>query len=246
MYAEMKNYRAAIDNYEKALAIDSNYFLDYNLPYSIDLAGTGNFDKALQAIDRFLTISNLNETSRKAGEYRQRCYRFAIEYAATHPYAGYKFGPENLGDSINTDDSEYYPSISLDGDTLFFTRRIHHTNEDLFESHRLSGGAVGARPTDCPAISIPTRTKARKPYPSTVNGWSWISAIPRRGSAAAIFISPTAHRTDAAHLKIWGTESIRNSVRRAPHSPLIKRTSIFPATGRAGMEAATSMSVITC
>jgi len=140
MYAEMKNYRAAVDNYEKAMVIDSGFFLDYNLPYSIDLAGTGNFEKALEAIGRFLTIPNLNETSRKAGEYRQRCYRFAIGYAASHPSAGYKFEPENLGDSVNTGDSEYYPSISLDGDTLFFTRRVHHTNEDLFEAYRLPGG----------------------------------------------------------------------------------------------------------
>ena len=140
MYGEMKNYHAAIDNYEKAKAIDSNFFLDYNLPYSIDLAGIGNFDKALQAIDNFLTIPNLNETSRKAGEYRRGCYRFAIDYAATHPNANYKFEPQNLGDSLNTDDSEYYPSISLDGDTLFFTRRVHHTNEDLFEAYRLPEG----------------------------------------------------------------------------------------------------------
>src|SRR5258706_13359706 len=34
MYGELKNYQAAIENYEKAKAIDSNYFLDYNLPYS--------------------------------------------------------------------------------------------------------------------------------------------------------------------------------------------------------------------
>jgi tetratricopeptide (TPR) repeat protein len=140
MYGEMKNYHAAIDNYEKAMAIDSNFFLDYNLPYSIDLAGIGNFDMALQAIGRFLTIPNLNETSRKAGEYRRGCYRFAIDYAAAHPNANYKFEPQNLGDSLNTGDSEYYPSISLDGDTLFFTRRVHHTNEDLFEAYRLPGG----------------------------------------------------------------------------------------------------------
>ncbi|HVS96485.1 MAG TPA: OmpA family protein, partial [Puia sp.] len=140
MYAATKDYRAAVDTYEKAKAIDTSYFLDYNLPYSIDLAGMGNFEKALDAVNRFLTISNLNETSRKAGEYRQGCYRFAIGYAASHPGATYKFELVNLGDSINTDDSEYYPSISLDGDTLFFTRRVHHTNEDLYEAHRLPGG----------------------------------------------------------------------------------------------------------
>src|SRR6185503_8816473 len=41
MYGELKHYQEAIDNYEKARAIDSNYFLDYNLPYSINLAGKG-------------------------------------------------------------------------------------------------------------------------------------------------------------------------------------------------------------
>ncbi|HXB93547.1 MAG TPA: hypothetical protein VNU70_00270, partial [Puia sp.] len=141
MYGELKDYRAAVGYYEKARAIDSNFFLDYNLPYSIDLAGTGEFQRALEAVGQFLTIPNLNETSRSAGEYRQRCFRFALDYAAAHPGARYKFEPQNLGDSINTDDSEYYPSVSLDGDTLFFTRRVNHHNEDLFEAYRQAGGA---------------------------------------------------------------------------------------------------------
>src|SRR5580692_3784905 len=75
MYGELKNYQGAIDNYEKARAIDSAYFIDYNLTYSINLAGKGAFEQALEAVNIFLTVPNLNETSRKAGEYRQRCYR---------------------------------------------------------------------------------------------------------------------------------------------------------------------------
>src|ERR1700739_4652780 len=43
MYGELKDYRNAIDNYEKAKAIDSVFFKDYNLPYSINLAGMGEF-----------------------------------------------------------------------------------------------------------------------------------------------------------------------------------------------------------
>src|SRR6516162_5988205 len=31
MYGELKNYQEAINNYEKARSIDSNYFKDYNL-----------------------------------------------------------------------------------------------------------------------------------------------------------------------------------------------------------------------
>src|SRR5579872_1880094 len=54
MYGELKDYQGAIDNYEKAKAIDSNFFMDYNLPYSINLAGKGDFEKALQAANGFL------------------------------------------------------------------------------------------------------------------------------------------------------------------------------------------------
>jgi len=59
MYGELKDYQNAIENYEKARAIDSSYFMDYNLPYSINLAGKGEFAKALEAANRFLTISDL-------------------------------------------------------------------------------------------------------------------------------------------------------------------------------------------
>lgn len=139
MYGELKDYRQAIDNYEKARAIDSNYFKDFNLPYSIDLAGTGDFAKALDAVKIFLTDPNLNETSRKAGEYRQRCFQFALDYAATHPITNYKFEPRNLGDSINTEVSEYFPTITIDGNTLIFTRRVNHINEDFYESRKVNG-----------------------------------------------------------------------------------------------------------
>ena len=139
MYGELKNYQAAIDNYEKARDIDSNYFLDYNLPYSINLAGKGEFEKAEAAVERFLTVTNLNEQSRKAGEYRQKCYRFALDYARTHNIAGYKFAPQNLGDSINSPVSEYYPTLTIDASKFIYTRRVNNFNEDFYESDRNSG-----------------------------------------------------------------------------------------------------------
>jgi hypothetical protein len=36
----------SITTYEKAFAIDSNYTSDYRLPYSINLAGIGEFEKS--------------------------------------------------------------------------------------------------------------------------------------------------------------------------------------------------------
>jgi len=139
MYQQVKNYPGAIASYEKARAIDSSYFLDYNLPYSINLAGTGNFEKALEAVNAFLTITNLNETSRKAGEYRKACYQFALDYARSHNISDYKFEPRNMGDSINTEVSEYYPAITVDGNKLIFTRRVRNYNEDFYESDKVNG-----------------------------------------------------------------------------------------------------------
>ncbi len=138
MYGELKDYRHAIVNYEKAKAIDSFYFEDYNLPYSINLAGEGSFAKALTAVNVFLKIPNLNETSRKAGEYRRGCYSFALENLKNKNQTDYKFEPHNLGDSINTAVSEYYPTVTLDGSKLIFTRRVKNYNEDFYESNKLN------------------------------------------------------------------------------------------------------------
>jgi outer membrane protein OmpA-like peptidoglycan-associated protein/tetratricopeptide (TPR) repeat protein len=136
MYGELKKYDPAIMNYEKAMAIDTLYFKDYNLPYSINLAGKGEFEKALHAVNTFLTIDGLNESSKRAGEYRRRCYLFAIDYAANNPSEGYKFEPTNLGDSINSAVSEYYPTITIDDKQLIYTRRVGNMNEDFFETDK--------------------------------------------------------------------------------------------------------------
>ena len=92
MYGQLKNYQSAIDNYEKAKSIDSVYFIDYNLSYSIDLAGKGEFEKALDAVNVFLSIPNLNETSIKAGSFQKKMLCFCNgDYAKNHPQANYKF-----------------------------------------------------------------------------------------------------------------------------------------------------------
>lgn len=139
MFGELKNYDEAVANYEKARLVDPEYFRDYNLPYSINLAGKGEFVKALAAVEEFLSLPDLNESSRKAGEYRKRCFSFAVTYAQTHKNAGYRFEPHNLGDSVNTKDLEYFPTLTIDGKQLIFTRRVNRTNEDFFGSTLVNG-----------------------------------------------------------------------------------------------------------
>src|SRR5688572_837973 len=121
MYMEKKNYQQAIEWYEKARPIDTLYFKDWNQPYSINLAGKGEFEKALEAVNIFLSTKDLNEKSRLAGEYRRKTYQFAVDYAKQHPQGNYHFEPYNMGDSINSVDMEYFPSQTITGDELIFT-----------------------------------------------------------------------------------------------------------------------------
>jgi outer membrane protein OmpA-like peptidoglycan-associated protein len=136
--ANMKNYTESVSQFEKAFALDSVYTNNYLLPYSISLAGNGRFTDALNAVNKFLLNTSLNERSIKAGEFRRSTYQFAIDYDKTHPEENYVFKPRNLGDSINTTDLEYFPSLTIDGKKMIFTKRING-NEDFYESDLNNG-----------------------------------------------------------------------------------------------------------
>ena len=134
-YGNTKQYKKAVIVYERARLKDSIYFTPYLLPYSINLAGLGQFDKALDAINIFLTLSDLSGRSLKAAQYRKKTYEFALSAAQKNKNAGYVFAPKNLGDSVNSTSSEYYPSVTVTDDALVFTRRTGSAREDFMLSN---------------------------------------------------------------------------------------------------------------
>lgn len=147
VYGQIKDYPPSITNYEKAFILDSDYTAEYKLPYSINLAGMGEFDKALEAINNLLGKNPPKNTSTyKAAEYRKKTYEFAVEYARKHAVKSYVFAPENLGDSINSVESEYFPSLTIDGNELVFTRRLGDFNEDFFHSKKQNNNWTFAKP----------------------------------------------------------------------------------------------------
>ncbi|GAB2825428.1 OmpA family protein [Ferruginibacter profundus] len=145
IYGTLKKYDSSITGYEQAFELDSVYSRDYLLPYSISLAGTGKFQRALDAVNKFLAIDKLNKKSIGAGNFRKTTYEFALNYDKTHPVKNYVFAPQNLGDSINSAALEYYPSLTIDGSKLVFTRRIN-SDEDFYESNFADGKWNKAKP----------------------------------------------------------------------------------------------------
>lgn len=145
IYAELKNYTASVADFEKGMQMDSVYSKTYLLPYSISLAGVGKFQQALDIVNEFLANPTLNPQSIKAGNYRKSTYTFAVEYEKKHPVKDYVFAPLNLGDSINTIDLEYFPSFTIDGSKMIFTRRVA-SDEDFYESDFINGKWSNAKP----------------------------------------------------------------------------------------------------
>ena len=147
VYGQLKNYRTSTEYYEKAFVQDTNYTIEYKLPYSINLAGLGEFEKALNAINELLDKKPpKNSTSLKAAEYRKRCYEFAVDYAKKNENKTYVFAPQNMGAAINSKESEYFPSLTIDSRELVFTRRLNGANEDFFASKKDSSQWVKANP----------------------------------------------------------------------------------------------------
>ncbi len=145
VYGQLKNSEQSIAYYEQAFKLDSNFTSDYRLPYSINLAGLGRFQDALNTIEALLARPGINENVRKASQYRKRTYLFALDFEKNNPNKNYVFNPVNLGSEVNTAESEYFPTLPIEGNEMVFTRRLNNFNEDFFITDKNSGTWTTAR-----------------------------------------------------------------------------------------------------
>lgn len=79
-----------------------------------------NYDEAIKCFETFISLDKKeSETLLDA----QRCLTMAKfrKEALAHPVP---FNPQNLGNTVNSKDDEYLPSLTADGQTLVFTRRF--------------------------------------------------------------------------------------------------------------------------
>lgn len=140
VYGDFKDYNNAISNFEIAKAKDTAYFRQFYLQYSLDLAGAGRFQDALNAANKYLENPKLGQRAIATANYRKSTYQFALDYAGKHASENYVFAPVNLGDSINSDQPEYYPSMTINDSILVYTRRGANVREDFFESTKTKNG----------------------------------------------------------------------------------------------------------
>ncbi len=118
----MGDYPNAIKHFESAISINPNhsptgstYFYLANLQNAV-----GDYEKSNKNLDLFTKNRNANPQLVKQAYSLQSSNNFAIQ-ALKNPTS---FNPINIGPGINTADHEYFPTITVDGKTILFTRRI--------------------------------------------------------------------------------------------------------------------------
>lgn len=105
---------------------------------------SGDYERSLGLIEQYLDFPPLEVKNRNAGVVlKQKCL-FAME-AVQNPVP---FKPENLGSAVNSEYSEYWPSLSVDEKILMFTVMLpggsasgeaFYLHEDFFYSIRSEG-----------------------------------------------------------------------------------------------------------
>ena len=126
-YVEMKQYAQALEAFKQLQTLDPDGIRRVRLANARALAGNGMFTEALAMVNAF--IANAKNPV-PAAEQLKKNMEFAVK---TKPVP---FQPQNLGDNINSPDPEYFPSLTIDGKTLIYTRRVNGKNEDFFISTR--------------------------------------------------------------------------------------------------------------
>jgi len=110
----------AIEYKEQVLTINPNYSVN-EFYYIASLAmGLGDYEKGLKFSKLFLSRRNTSEVFQDmARRYLDNC-EFALEAIKTPN----EYKPLNLGEAINSDRPEYFPTLTADDKTLLYTRNI--------------------------------------------------------------------------------------------------------------------------
>ena len=147
------NTESEKDMYAKVTRVKPE-FPDAWFNYGYVSMNSKDYGKALECFTKYLTFDQLPEKFASKANANVEVCKFR-DNAYKHPEP---FNPENLGVGINTKMDEYWPVLTADEQTLYFTRKVtldwnaqyklYNYNEDVFVS-TFENGAWGQ------SVSIP-------------------------------------------------------------------------------------------
>lgn len=144
VYDQLDSTKLEIRHLEKAAQITNNPLITFRLGEAH--YKNGNYSEALRYYDQYRLNKNIPEKRQFLLACKIASCKFAIQ-SIKNPV---EFDPKSVGDGVNTENDEYWPTPSLDGKTLVFTRLVKGENfrprEDFYMAEKDSDNWVSAKP----------------------------------------------------------------------------------------------------
>ena len=143
---EKCKYKEAIEHFQKAVDINPKFFPRNTFDLASANLIIGDYDNAAKYYEAYLKYERINPNTKEEAEKYLKNAKFGVE-AKKHPQP---FNPVNVGAGINTDNYEYFPALTADGNTFMFTRNIRlgegAGQEDFYISKKSSNVWQTANP----------------------------------------------------------------------------------------------------
>ncbi len=117
VYMEQDKLKEAIESFKKAL---SPYFVSNYSQLGELQFYAGSYSDAKVTLEKYLSFPRINPNTKEKAEFLLKCAKFGEAQLAS-PQA---IKPVNMGSNINSENSEYLPSISADMKYFMFTRQF--------------------------------------------------------------------------------------------------------------------------
>jgi outer membrane protein OmpA-like peptidoglycan-associated protein/Tol biopolymer transport system component len=117
IYQDQKEFELCIEDFKKVLELNPKLDIAYYNIAQVQIKAE-KYDEAIENLNHYLKQKDISPITKKKAEKALANASFS-KNAILNPVP---FKPINLGDSINTADDEYWPTISTDNQMLIFTR----------------------------------------------------------------------------------------------------------------------------
>jgi len=124
LYSDQGDWEKAVTHYRKAVSVDSLYFTPALFNLGKAELRTGRYQEAKSHLEAYLQQSR---TTPKLRAEAERLISNSI-FALSFPGALFQTEPLSVGDSVNTEFDEYWPSVTGDRSELFFTREVRRAS----------------------------------------------------------------------------------------------------------------------
>jgi outer membrane protein OmpA-like peptidoglycan-associated protein len=140
LYMEQNKNVEAVGHFRKAIEINPKFFPRNFLDCGMAELSIADYEGAKKHLEEYMKFDRVSPESKNMANFYLEKAKFAIE-AMKKPVP---FNPVNVGQEINSENGEYFPSLTGDGKTFMFTRSFRGPDgggqEDFYVSRKDNSG----------------------------------------------------------------------------------------------------------